>query len=139
MNTPHYIEPESLDDALHIMEKHGADARVIAGGTDLILRMRDRVLAPGILVDLHLVSLNTITTDEEGLAIGAGVTLQQILEDTGIKHDYPAIHQTCTPFAGPPIRNRATVGGNIVNASPAADLAPALIAYDASVPDGHGA
>ena len=133
MNSPQYAAPASLSEALEIKGRLGADARVIAGGTDLILRMRDRVYSPKLLVDLRHLSLDVISINSGGLKLGASVNLEQILYDAGIAELYPALAESCRPFAGPPIRNRATVGGNIVNASPAADVVPALMAYDASI------
>ena len=133
MNGPAYIAPASLDDALSIKREHGAGARIIAGGTDLILRMKDNVLSPDLLIDLRLLSLDTIASHAGGMHLGAGVTLSQILADGGLASKYPALVEACGEFAGPPIRNRGTLGGNLVNASPAADLVPPLLAYDANL------
>lgn len=133
MNNPEYIAPESLGDALNIKQEEGAHARVIAGGTDLILRMRDQVFSPKLLVDLRRASLDTISCRAGEVRLGAYVTLSQILADDTIAFLFPALVDACRQFAGPPIRNRATLGGNLVNASPAADLAPPLMAYDANI------
>ena len=133
MSNPQYVAPESLADALHIKSESGASARVIAGGTDLILRMRDRVFTPELLVDLCRIPLTGISCGSDQMCIGASVNLSQILAHEDIARLFPALAEACRPFAGPPIRNRATLGGNIVNASPAADLVPPLIAYDARV------
>jgi len=133
MNSPEYIAPESLDIALGLKQAQGENARVIAGGTDLILRMRDKVYCPSLLLDLRKVSLDTISPGDDELRVGAYVNLTQILEHSVIASSFPALAEACRPFAGPPIRNRATVGGNIVNASPAADLVPPLMAYDATI------
>ena len=127
------IAPDSLDDALGIKKEHGADARVIAGGTDLILRMRDRVLSPSLLIDLRRTALDGITKNNGGLNLGAFVSLSQVMESDYIQDHFPALPAACREFAGPPIRNRGTLGGNIANASPAADLVPPLIAYDADI------
>jgi len=133
MNSPDYKAVESLEDALNIKQEQGADARVIAGGTDLILRMRDRVFSPKLLLDLRRSSLDTISCDASEMRLGAYVTLSQILDDGRIAALFPSLVEACLQFAGPPIRNRATLGGNIVNASPAADLTPPLMAYDAAI------
>ena len=133
MNNPDYIAPESLEDALKVKQEQGAHSRVIAGGTDLILRMRDRVFSPKLLVDLRQVPLNTISCHAGEMRLGAYVTLSQILADDEIAVLFPALVEACRQFAGPPIRNLATLGGNIVNASPAADLVPPLMAYDANI------
>ncbi len=133
MNNPEYIAPESLGDALQIKQQEGEHARVIAGGTDLILRMRDQVFSPKLLVDLRRASLDTISCRAGEVRLGAYVTLSQILGDEQLAVLFPALLEACRQFAGPPIRNRATLGGNLANASPAADLAPPLMAYNASI------
>ncbi|MCH7820931.1 MAG: xanthine dehydrogenase family protein subunit M [Proteobacteria bacterium] len=128
-----YIAPTSLADALQLKQEHGADARVIAGGTDLILRMRDKVLSPALLIDLRRISLDSMSMTANTMHIGAYVTLEQLLTSADMASLFPAMPAACREFAGPPIRNRGTLGGNIVNASPAADLVPPLIAYDANI------
>ncbi|MCP4302839.1 MAG: xanthine dehydrogenase family protein subunit M [Gammaproteobacteria bacterium] len=133
MNIPEFVMPATLDDSLQIKRQYGTEARVIAGATDLILRMRDKVLAPSLLIDLQRTSLNHINLSSEYLSLGALVTVSQILENRDIAGMFPAIPAACRMFAGPPIRNRATLGGNIVNASPAADLVSPMIAYDAEI------
>jgi carbon-monoxide dehydrogenase medium subunit len=95
--------------------------------------MKDKVFSPDLLIDLRLLSLDTIASHASGMHLGAGVTLSQILADGGLASKFPALVEACREFAGPPIRNRGTLGGNLVNASPAADLVPPLLAYDANV------
>jgi carbon-monoxide dehydrogenase medium subunit len=133
MTIPEYTAPANLADALLIKKERGAESRVIAGGTDLILRMRDAVLSPSILIDLRRLSLDGIELAGDAIRLGAFVSLSQVLESDDIQRCFPALPAACREFAGPPIRNRATLGGNIVNASPAADMVPPLIAYDASI------
>ncbi len=133
MNSPDYMAPARLAEALEIKKNLGEQARVIAGGTDLLLRMRDAVLSPSMLIDLRRISLNGIEITDGGMRLGAFVSLSQVLESDDIGRYFPALPAACREFAGPPIRNRGTLGGNIVNASPAADLVPPLIAYDASI------
>ena len=133
MTNADYTAPANLADALQIKKRMGAEARVIAGGTDLILRMRDEVLSPSMLIDLRRISLDGIELSSDAMRLGAFVSLSQVLESDDIEKYFPALPAACREFAGPPIRNRATLGGNIVNASPAADLVPPLIAYDASI------
>ncbi len=128
-----YTAPATLEEALGIKEQRGADARVIAGGTDLILRMRDKVLSPALLIDLRRISLDTISLTIDEMRLGAYVDMSQVIANADIARMFPALPSACREFAGPPIRNRSTLGGNIVNASPAADLVPPLIAYDASI------
>jgi carbon-monoxide dehydrogenase medium subunit len=133
MKIPEYAAPANLAEALHIKKERGADARVIAGGTDLILRMQEQVLSPSTLIDLRRLSMDGIVISGDEIKLGAFVSISQLLESADISRLFPALPAACREFAGPPIRNRGTLGGNIVNASPAADLVPPLIAYDATI------
>ncbi len=133
MSAVEYMAPATLEDALSVKREYGAHARVIAGGTDLIPRMRDKVFSAKLLLDLRRVSLDTISCSRTQVRLGAYVTQSRILADGEIAALFPALVEACRSFAGPPIRNRGTLGGNLVNASPAADLAPPLMAYDAGV------
>jgi len=133
MKFPEFITPASLDQGLEIKREHGTEARIIAGGTDLILKMRDKVLSPSVLIDLRRASLNSIALSSEYLGLGALLSVSEIFENANIARMFPALAAACSKFAGPPIRNRATLAGNIANASPAADLVPPMIAYDADI------
>ncbi|MCP5000641.1 MAG: xanthine dehydrogenase family protein subunit M [Hyphomicrobiales bacterium] len=133
MKFPEFITPASLEQGLEIKRERGAEARVIAGGTDLILRMRDKLLSPSVLIDLRRASLNGIELSSEYLVLGASLSVSEVIENADIARMFPALAAACKKFAGPPIRNRATLAGNIANASPAADLVPPMIAYDADI------
>lgn len=133
MNKPDYIAPQSLGEALETLGKQTKGTHVIAGGTDLVPRMRSRMVEPTLLVDLRLLSLDGIEMLDKWIRIGASTTHTDILEsDLLAEHCYALVEAT-KEIAGPPVRNRGTIGGNLVNASPAADLAPPLLVYDAIV------
>ena len=102
MNLPDYIAPTTLEDALSIKKEHGADARVIVGGTDLLLRMKDKILSSKLLIDLHGVSLEIISRNASEMRLGACVTQSQILENTEVAALFPALTEACRQFAGPP-------------------------------------
>jgi CO/xanthine dehydrogenase FAD-binding subunit len=106
---------------------------IIAGGTDLIPRMRAGDIQPRLLVDLHRLHLDCIELKDDLIHIGANVTHSQIIESSLLAEHCPLLVEAALEIAGPPVRNRATVGGNLVNASPAADLAPPLLSSDAFV------
>ena len=133
MTVPSYNAPATIDDALRLKSELGADARVIAGGTDLILKMRDQLYSPSLLIDLQNLALDAISCMADDVRIGPCTTHSQLLASADIRTIFPALAEACREFAGPPIRNRGTIGGNIVNASPAADLIPPLLAYDARI------
>jgi len=133
MNKPDYLAPTSLEEALETVGQQTEGVQIIAGGTDLVPRMRSRVIEPKLLVDLRLLNLDGIEKTADGIRIGASATHTDILESDLLAEHCPALCEAAADIAGPPIRNRGTVGGNLVNASPAADLAPPLLVYDAVV------
>jgi carbon-monoxide dehydrogenase medium subunit len=133
MNKPDYLAPTSLEEALETVGQQTEGVQIIAGGTDLVPRMRSRLIEPKLLVDLCLLNLDGIEKSADGIRIGASATHTDILESDLLAEHCPALCEAAADIAGPPIRNRGTVGGNLVNASPAADLAPPLLVYDAVV------
>lgn len=133
MNKPDYLAPSTLEEALETLGEQNDGTQIIAGGTDLVPRMRSRVVEPALLVDLRLLNLDGIELTADGIRIGASATHTDILESALLAEQCPALSEAAADIAGPPIRNRGTVGGNLVNASPAADLAPPLLVYDALV------
>ena len=130
-----YETPKDLKECVELLSQEGA--RPIAGGTDLIIKMERTGERPDILVDLSYLPLHGVKIIQTGghdeLRIGALATISQLMEHPDIREHAPVLWQACTHTAGPQIRNRATIGGNIVNASPAADPALALLAHRASV------
>ncbi len=133
MNKPDYLAPRSLAEALKALGEKPNGVQIIAGGTDLIPRMRSGVVEPSLLVDLRLLGLDGIEMHGNGIRMGASTTHTGVLESALLAEYCPALVESAKDIAGPPIRNRGTVGGNLVNASPAADLAPPLLVYDALV------
>lgn len=133
MNKPDYLAPTELNEALEVLARQRDGTHIIAGGTDLVPRMRSRIVEPSLLLDLRLLALDGIELDGDGIRIGARATHTDILESSLLAEYCPALCEAARDIAGPPIRNRGTVGGNLVNASPAADLAPPLMVYDARV------
>jgi CO/xanthine dehydrogenase FAD-binding subunit len=130
-----YERPTRLDEAIGMLAEHGAAARPLAGGTDLIIRLRDRTVTPGVVVDLKRIADlgDGILEAPEGRTIGARATMTTILGDAGIGRDHQALAEAAAVVGSVQIRNRATLAGNIGNASPAADTIPALLVDDARV------
>ncbi len=127
---PDYAAPATLAEALTLLADSGS--AVIAGGTDLVPGVRAGHLEPTVLVDLRRLPLRGIAVGRDYIRLGAGVTFTDILGSAPLAAEYPALVAAAAEVGGPPIRNRATVGGNLVNGSPAADSAPPLLAYGAS-------
>jgi CO/xanthine dehydrogenase FAD-binding subunit len=130
-----YARPNDLSDALSLLAEHGPDARVLAGGTDVLVRLRLGHMRPEIVVDVkHIGELRSDIVETEGrLRIGARAVMTDIIADLRIRRHFPALVEAAAVVGSVQIRNRATVAGNICNASPAADTAPVLLAHGATV------
>jgi CO/xanthine dehydrogenase FAD-binding subunit len=130
-----YERPANLDEAVTLLADQGADARPLAGGTDLIIRLRDGTLQPRTVVDVKRIAEidDGIREIDDVLTIGARATMTAIAADPRIQLDFAALAEAALVVGSVQIRNRATLAGNIANASPAADTVPALLVYDATV------
>lgn len=130
-----YQEPTTLKKAFSLLEKHGDDARVIAGGTSLIIMMRQRLLMPKFVISLaRIPKLNSITYNaKDGLRIGASARHRDIELSPVIKKHYPLLHETFRKVAQPRIRNMGTIGGNLAAGDPLTDPGSSLMALDAEV------
>ena len=130
-----YERPTSLADAFALLAAPGSEARLLAGGTDLIIRLRDGSMRPKTVVDVKgIAELDGDIREGDGhLRIGARTVMSDILTDERIRRDFEALAEGAAVVGSAQIRNRATLAGNICNASPAADTAPALLVYDARV------
>lgn len=129
-----YFAPGSLNDVLSLLRDGGAQARVLAGGTDMILDLKNHAVRPEVIVDLNRVrELSFVELEGDTLHIGAATTLNEIKDSPVVRQRAPVLLDAIAEFASDTIRNRATIGGNLCNASPAADLGPPLLVLDASV------
>jgi CO/xanthine dehydrogenase FAD-binding subunit len=130
-----YERPALLYDALALLADQGPDARPLAGGTDLIIRIRDGSIRPRTVVDVKRIAEfeRSIDVRDGWMRIGARTTMTDLLRDERIRRDYTALAEAAAYVGSAQIRNRATLAGNICNASPAADTAPALLVYGARV------
>lgn len=130
-----YQEPTTLKKAFSLMEKYGDDARVIAGGTSLIIMMRQRLLMPKIVISLaRIPKFDRITyNNKDGLRIGAGARHRDIELSPAVRKHYPLLQETFRKVAQPRIRNMGTVGGNLAGGDPLTDPGASLIALDAEV------
>jgi CO/xanthine dehydrogenase FAD-binding subunit len=130
-----YERPDRLADALALLAGRDGEARPLAGGTDLIIRIRDRSIRPATVVDVKGIAefSRDVRAEDGWLRIGARTTMTDLLRDARIRRDYAALAEAAAYVGSAQIRNRATLAGNICNASPAADTAPALLVYGAQV------
>jgi CO/xanthine dehydrogenase FAD-binding subunit len=126
-----YHKPTTLQDAWQLI-RATSGARFIAGGTDLMVRARERGQRPPALVSLRSVKeLSGIEENGGTTRIGATTSIAHVLEHPRIRERFPALIQACQSMGSPQIRNVATVGGNLCNASPCADTAPPLLIHQA--------
>jgi carbon-monoxide dehydrogenase medium subunit len=128
-----YFEPGTIEEALEILDRFGADARVIAGGTDLLVRMKQEMVQAKYLVHVKRIPELNVIENGDMLRIGAATLLREVLDFCSGREKYAALFEAIKSLATPPIRNMGTVGGNLCNASPAADSAPPLLVLDARV------
>jgi len=129
-----YYRPSTLEACLEAFAEHGASARALAGGTDLLVQMRAGRLANNVVVDVKAVpELNEIRYEPGiGLTLGAAVPCYRIYGDPTVQREYPALIDSVSMIGGTQIQGRASVGGNLCNASPSADAVPPLIALGAT-------
>jgi len=130
-----YLEPTTLKKAFSLLGKHGEDARVIAGGTSLLIMMRQRLLMPKVLISLARIPkfARIAYNAKDGLTIGAGARHRDIELSPIVKRHYPLLHETFRKVAQPRIRNMGTIGGNLAAGDPLTDPGASLIALDATV------
>src|ERR1051325_3833759 len=127
-------QPTTLQEASRLLKDNGAGGRFLAGGTDLVIAMKEKGLVPKYIVDLkRLPGLSGIRENSDGtITLGALTTMREIETSPLILKKYPFLAQSAAEVGSIQIRNRATVGGNMANATPSADVAPSLIALNAT-------
>ncbi len=134
MNDFEFLSPQSLNTALRAISTKGRNYKIIAGGTNLVPDMRSQSISPRWVIDLGGVETLRFLKEEGGLIrIGALTTMADLVDSKFIRNRAPLLWQAASRFAGPIVRNRATVGGNLADASPAADSAVPLLALKAQV------
>jgi len=130
-----YFAPKSLTQALSLLQKHEGQGKIVAGGTDLIVRMKKGLMSPRVLIDITGIrELRRIERDElGGVIVGATTCLSDIAENPMIRATCPMIADGVSVIGSVQVRNLGTIGGNICNASPAADSLPSLIALGGEI------
>jgi CO/xanthine dehydrogenase FAD-binding subunit len=127
-----YYRPETLVEASEFLAIHSAEARPFLGGTDVFVRMRDGYICPKFLVDVkHLDGTNDLRFDPQaGLTIGAAVNMNRVAASQDVRTHYPLLAEACESVASYQLRTRATIVGNICNASPAGDTTGACLLFN---------
>jgi carbon-monoxide dehydrogenase medium subunit len=130
-----YIRPASLQEASRFLAEHPAEARPFLGGTDMFVRLREGAWGPKYLVDVkNLDGTGELVYDpSQGLSVGAAVNMNRLIDSAEVNEHYPLLAEACRTVASRQLRTRATIAGNICNASPAGDTTGACLVYDADV------
>lgn len=129
-----YVKPKDMDEALQVFSLYREKARALAGGTDLIVHLKENIARPEVVVDIKaLTELAGFTLKDGVLRLGALVTFSDLIGSVVIEKKFPLLWEASLTVASQGVRNRATVAGNICSAVPSADSAPVLAVYDAEV------
>lgn len=130
-----YLRPTSLEEAIAMRIKYGDKAVILNGGTDRVIQLRERLIAPDYVIDIkHIPDLNEIKfSKQEGLVIGACVNMNTIGENFDVIKFYPYLAEAALSVGSKQVRNRATCAGNIINASPLCDTGTPLYVADAII------
>ncbi len=128
-----YYSPSTLQEALHFLEEHGDEAKIMAGGTDLLVQMKQESIAPKYLINIRNIQDLSMIEHGKDLKVGAAVLLNDALLFFKEDNRFKALSDAIESLAEVQVRNMGTLGGNLCNASPAADSAPPLLVYDAKV------
>jgi len=129
-----YLSPRTIKEAGALLTKHKDKARLLAGGTDLMVALREGAIAPEYIINIKAIAdLSYIRSDAKGLKIGATTTIHDIEHSPIVQERFPILTSATHQLGSPLIRTMATIGGNLCNATPSADTPPVLVALDASV------
>lgn len=128
-----YVAPESVSEAVRILAEHGGEVAVVAGGTDIVPKINYYEITPGIVMSIGKLGLDYIKENDGTLIIGARASMTQLSASELIAKKAGALAAAAASVGSPAIRTAATVGGNLVNGSPAADTATPLLAMDAEL------
>lgn len=130
-----YFAPQSLVEAMNFLDKYGDQSKILAGGTDLVVKMKNSRVAPAVIIDVKKIpELNRLEwKPNQAMYIGAAVPLSRIITFPPVKSKYNMLHEACSLIGSLQLRNRGTLGGNLCNAAPSADSAPALICLNAKI------
>lgn len=129
-----YYKPQTLAEAIALRQQYGKAGVLLAGGSDVVIQLREHLIAPEAIIDIKgIAALTGLVFDEQGLFIGARATMQELADSVALRHLYPFLADAASHVGSKQVRNRATCVGNIVNASPLCDTGTPLYALDAHV------
>ena len=124
--------PRSVDEALKVLKDRGSDAKLLAGGTDLLPQLKNGLIKPACVIDLSGVErVRALQGDASGLRVGAAVSARALERHAAARATYTSLSESAALVGSVQVRNLATLGGNLCNAAPSADMAPPLLALEA--------
>lgn len=124
----------SVEEVVGLLGEYGDGAKLISGGTDIVIELKNKKITPKILIDISKIEeLKEIRKDENYIILGSGVTFTEIIENPLFSENLHGLYKACRMVGSPQIRNKGTIGGNIANGSSAADGVPPLIALGATI------
>lgn len=127
-----YESPDTLEAAAKLLAAESSDARVLAGGTDLLVQIRSEILSPALVVDIKKITETRVVKEEAGgWRVGAAVSGAELKEHAALKKAWPGLIEAANLIGSTQVQGRASLGGNLCNGSPAADSVPAMIAAGA--------
>jgi aerobic carbon-monoxide dehydrogenase medium subunit len=128
------LQPRSADEAISLLQQHGDDAQIVAGGAMLLILMQQGLVSPGVLVSVSAIQeLSGCDDDDGGVRIGATATLRQIERSPLVAERYPMLREALLKVANVRVRNVATLGGHLAHSDPHLDLPPVLVALHSTV------
>jgi carbon-monoxide dehydrogenase medium subunit/xanthine dehydrogenase FAD-binding subunit len=129
-----YVAPTTVNDLCQFLKDHGGETRILAGGTDLLISLKKGEETPKYVVDITRIrELSSIRDEQNRISIGATVTHTEVSESALVLKEVPLLTEAAASIGSVQIRNSGTIGGNVMNASPAGDTIPPLVALDATV------
>lgn len=133
VRTFEYLKPTSLKEAFELLDEHGEKAKLIAGGTDLMVQWKKKILSPDYVISLRNIPELRIIEFDGGLRIGSAATHRSLELSEEIRKHFPVITDAVSKLGSVQVRNSATIGGNLCNAAPSADTAPPMLVLEAEV------
>ena len=129
-----YFKPKTWEETVSLIDKLGNNAKILAGGTDMLVKIKDGIEKPDTIIDIkNIKNIDKIKLNNDKISIGAGVTFSQIINSPLIKSELYLLWESARTVASTGIRNRATITGNICSAVPSLDSGPPLLIYNANI------
>lgn len=128
-----YLEPETIQEAAQLLDQYGSEARILAGGTDLLVQLKTETVSASHLINIRKITGLNYIKEADWLRIGAATRLCEVLQFCLDRGKYAALYEALQTLGKVQVRNMGTIGGNLCNASPSADTAPPLLVFDSRV------